>query len=87
MDFETRPISELPVPGGRGARTGLRAAFAELPLGLALFNPAKPSSSVKTAQGNLSALRKKFPSRRIFTRADNEKHGIWIWWVEKEPDS
>ena len=86
MDFETRPVSELP-PRRRTASTGFSAAFAELPIGLALFNPAKPDAAVKNACGVVGRMRKSFPKRRIFTRVDIEKHGVWYWWVEKEPDA
>ena len=86
MDFETRPVNELP-PRRTKASTGFGAAFAELPIGLALFNPAKPDAAVNNACGLIGRLRKSFPKRRIFTRTDVAKHGAWIWWVEKEPDA
>ena len=86
MDFETRPVSELP-PRRRTTATGFAAAFAELPTGLALFNPAKPGVRARNAGGGIGHIRKIFPNRRIFTRTDEQKHGMWIWWVEKEPDA
>ena len=84
MNFETRPVANLP-PSLKtsGVNSGFTAAFGQLPEGLALFVPAN-GKKARTIQAGLNGgLHHTYPHRRVRTRVDREKDGVWFWWEPK----
>ena len=88
MNFETRPIEELPArgPGGGYVKTGLTVAFGELPADLALLIPSLGRKLNNVQSSSATYLARRYPDRQIRTRIDREKDGIWFWWEPKTPN-
>lgn len=80
MEFETKPISEL---SNVRAKNDIRAAFEKLAPGMAMFIPRGDRKTI--VPGSFSGgFAVAFPDRKISSKLDKEKDGIWLWWEPKE---
>lgn len=81
--FETLPIKDLPTTrSGNHVLSPMTIAFGELPPELAMLVPISNRTYESVRSGALDNLHKRYPDRIIHTRKDEEKEGIWVWWIE-----
>ena len=82
----TMPVDDLLLSP---RHTGVSQFFRKLPLDQAMFVPRKAGQSLQqTAAAQMNGFRNfartQFPDRRVRSRQDKERNGVWFWWELRE---